>query len=147
MMGVVPTREAMRLAVEQGLDLVEISPNADPPVCRVMDFGKYMYEEQRKKKQARKHQHAHVVKEMKFHANVAEHDYQTKLNHVKDFLQHGFKVKISLTFRGRENAHREFGFELMSKVLKDAEELCAVEMAPRMMGRSLIAVISGKTKS
>jgi translation initiation factor IF-3 len=137
----------MKLAVDQGLDLVEISPNAVPPVCKVMDFGKFMYEEQRKKKMARKHQHSQVVKEIKFHANVAEHDYQTKMNHIKEFLQDGNKVKISLTFRGRENAHREFGFELMSRVLKDSAEYCVVEMTPRMMGRSIIAMICGKGKT
>lgn len=146
MLGVIATRDALKMAMDQGLDLVEISPNAVPPVCRIMDFGKYLYEEQRKKKMARKHQHGQVVKEMKFHANVAEHDYQTKMNHVKEFLGKGYKVKITLTFRGRENAHREFGFDLVNRILKDSEELCAVDMTPRMMGRSIIAMITGKGK-
>jgi translation initiation factor IF-3 len=147
MMGVVATKDALKMAMDQGLDLVEISPNAAPPVCRIMDFGKFLYEEQRKKKEARKHQHGQVVKEMKFHANVAEHDYQTKINHVKEFLEKGYKVKLSLTFRGRENVHREFGFEVVNRVLKDTEGLCAIDMAPRMMGRSIISMITGKGKS
>ena len=141
MMGVMETRDARALADKRGLDLVEVSPNADPPVCRVMDFGKFRYDESRKRKQARKHAHSHVVKEIKFHANVAEHDYQTKANHVREFLAKGHKVKISLTFRGRENAHRELGFALIERVLKDCEDVSHVDMAPRMMGRSIVAIL------
>lgn len=145
MLGVLKTHEALAKAEGQGMDLVEISPNASPPVCRIMDFGKFQYEEGRKKKLARKKQQGHVVKEIKFHANVAEHDYDTKVNHIKDFLEKGFKVKLTLTFRGRENAHRELGFELIKRVLVDCEELCQVDMQPRIMGRSINAMISGKT--
>lgn len=135
----------MAKAEGQGLDLVEISPNASPPVCRIMDFGKFQYEEGRKKKMARKKQHGHVVKEIKFHANVADHDYETKVNHIKEFLEKGFKVKLTLTFRGRENAHRELGFQLMQRVLEDCSEHCVVDMEPKIMGRSINAMISGKT--
>lgn len=145
MRGIMSTKEAFMLAQEQGLDLVEISPNADPPVCRIMDFGKYRYEESKKQKLTRKHQHSQTVKEIKFHANVAEHDYQTKLNHVREFLEKGHKVKLSLTFRGRENAHRELGFEVVNHVLKDCGELSTVDMAPRMMGRSIIAMLSARS--
>src|SRR5512137_1859955 len=113
MLGVVTRNEALVKASETGLDLVEVSPNADPPVCRIMDFGKFKYQESLREKQARKHQHSVVVKEMKFHSNVGEHDYATKVNHTKAFLEKGFKVKISLTFRGRENVHRELGFEVI----------------------------------
>jgi len=141
MVGVITTREALKLAQDAGMDLVEISPNADPPVCRIMDFGKFKYQESLKEKQARKHQHSVIVKEMKFHANVGDHDYQTKVGHTRGFLEKGFKVKISLTFRGRENAHRELGFEIVNRVLKDCGDVSVVEMAPRMMGHSIVAML------
>jgi translation initiation factor IF-3 len=110
-----------------------------------MDFGKFRYDESRKQKQARKHQHNHALKEVKFHANVAEHDYQTKLNHISEFLEKGHKVKVSLTFRGRENAHRELGFKLVQRVIADCESLCNVEMAPRMVGRSVVSMIAPRS--
>jgi translation initiation factor IF-3 len=144
MLGIVATKDALRMAQEQGVDLVEVSPNADPPVCRIMDFGKFRYEEGRKKKTARKNQQSHAVKEMKFHANVADHDYATKVAHIRDFLEKGLKVKISLTFRGRENAHRELGFQLVGRVLKDCETVGVVEMSPKMMGRSIIAMMGAR---
>lgn len=147
MVGVVQTRDALRQALELGLDLVEISPTAQPPVCRIMNFGKFMYDEERKKRQAKKKQHSQVTKEMKFHANVEEHDYQTKLNHIKEFLTKGNKVKITLTFRGRENAHRELGFAVVNRILKDCEELASVDMSPKMMGRSIIAMIGARAKT
>ena len=106
-----------------------------------------MYEEQRKKKMARKKQSSQVVKEMKFHANTAEHDYQTKMGHIKDFLDKGFKIKLILTFRGRENAHKELGVALMNRVIKDTEGLCTIDQMPRVLGRIIIAMISGKAKS
>ena len=147
MVGVLPTRDALKLAQQEGLDLVEISPNADPPVCRIMDFGKYRYDESIKRKKARKQQHTRSVKEIKFHANVAEHDYQTKVNHAKKFLEKGHKVKFSLQFRGRENAHRELGFEVINRALRDCEELCVVDMAPRLVGRSIVSMVGAKAKS
>jgi translation initiation factor IF-3 len=147
MLGVIPTRDALRLAQDQGLDLVEIAPNAEPPVCRVMDFGKYRYEESLKNRKARQQSAAHSksVKEMKFHANVEEHDYQTKVRHVREFLQDGHKVKLTLQFRGRENAHRELGMQLVSRVLKDCEDVGAVEMAPKMIGRLIVAMLGVRT--
>ena len=145
MIGVITTGEALKLAQASGLDLVEVSPNAEPPVCRVMDFGKFMYEENRKQRQARKHQHNLVVKEMKFHANVGEHDFQTKLGHIKEFLAEGHKVKLSLTFRGRENIHRELGFEVMNRVVKDCAEVSTLEQAPKLMGRGIIAMLGIKS--
>lgn len=144
MLGIMSTRDALIQAQAQGLDLVEISPNADPPVCRMMDFGKFRYEEARKEKLARKHQHQQAVKEMKFHANTAEHDFVTKMTHIKEFLDKGHKVKVTLTFRGRENAHKELGFQLMTRVLKDCESVSIVDMTPRMLGRSIIAMIGPK---
>lgn len=142
MLGVIAVRDAMRMATEQGLDLVEISPNAEPPVCRIMDFGKYRYEESQKEKQMRKNQQRQVIKEVKFHANVGDHDYQTKLTHMRDFLSDGLKVKVTLVFRGRENAHRELGFDLINRLLKDCEVLATVDMPPKMMGRMLVAMLS-----
>jgi len=145
MAGVLETRDALRLAVQEGLDLVEISPNADPPVCKIMDFGKFLYEEHRKQKEARKHQHGHAIKEVKFHSNTADHDYQTKMNHIKEFMEEGKKVKVSLTFRGRENAHKELGFDLINRVLKDASQYGLIEQTPKMMGRTINAMLAGKT--
>jgi translation initiation factor IF-3 len=147
MLGVLPTRDALRRAHDAGLDLVEVSPNAEPPVCRIMDFGKFRYEESIKRKRARKQNQGQgrVVKEVKFHANVAEHDYETKLGHARKFLEKGCKVKLSLQFRGRENVHRELGFEVVKRAIADCGELCNVEMEPRLMGRSLVAMLGPRS--
>lgn len=145
MAGVMPTRDARILAQQQGLDLVEISLNADPPVCRLMDFGKYRYDESRKRRLAKKQTQTHAVKEIKFHANVGEHDFQTKVNHIRNFLTKGHKVKVSLMFRGRENAHRELGFEVIQRVIKDCEDLSVVDMAPKLVGRSVVAMLGIKS--
>lgn len=131
----------MRMAQEQSLDLVEISPNAKPPVCKLMDYGKYRYEQSRKAREQRKHQHQTVVKEIKFRPGVEEHDYMTKLNHVRDFLKDGNKVKITLTYRGRENAHRELGEAVVERVLKDCEDIAVVDMPPKLMGRMVTAML------
>lgn len=144
MLGIMPTKDAMRRAQDVGLDLVEIAPNADPPVCRIMDFGKFKYEESIKRKKARKNQQSRSVKEVKFHANVGEHDYETKVRHLQEFLEKGHKVKVTLTFRGRENAHRELGFDVVNRVIKDCEDICAVDMPPKMVGRNLVTVLSAK---
>ncbi len=140
-LGVMPTREAMRIAQEAGLDLVEISPTAKPPVCKVMDYGKYRYEQGRKERERRKHQHQTVVKEIKFRPGVEEHDYETKLNHVREFLSKGHKVKITLAFRGRENAHRELGEAVVERVLKDCADIAVVDQEPKRMGRMVIAML------
>ena len=145
MIGVVTISEAMSMAVRSGKDLVEVSPNADPPVCRIMDYGKFKYEQSRKDRDARKHQHAAEMKEMKFHANVGEHDFATKVNHIRGFLEEGIKVKCSLFFRGRENAHRELGFAVMQNVLKGCESLSSVDMTPKLIGNSIVMVISPRT--
>ena len=141
------TREALRIAQEQNLDLVEISPDARPPVCRLMDYGKFRYEQGRKKREQRKHQHQNAVKEIKFRPNVGDHDYETKLGHVRKFLSKGHKVKISLTFRGRENAHRELGFAVVERVIQDCADVSSVDMAPKRVGRMIVAMLgvrSGK---
>lgn len=144
--GVISTRDALRKATEAGLDLVEISPNAHPPVCRIMDYGKFKYEVEKKERQAKKHQTQTKVKEIKFHANVGDHDYVTKLRHAGDFLNEGHRVKFSLYFRGRENAHQELGFELMKRVAKDLAETGSLEQDARMMGRNLIMMMVPKKK-
>ncbi len=142
MIGVVSISEAMSMAVRSGLDLVEISPNAEPPVCRVMDFGKFKYEQSRKEREARKHQHAAEMKEIKFHANVADHDFETKINHIRGFLEKGMKVKCSLYFRGRENAHREIGFGVMERAVKACEDIGQTDMTPKLIGNSIVMVLS-----
>jgi translation initiation factor IF-3 len=144
MAGVIPVKEALKLAQDQGFDLVEVSPNANPPVCRIMDFGKFRYDESIREKQARKKGHKHALKEIKFHTNVGEHDYDYKMTHIREFLAAGHKVKVSLQFRGRENVHRELGFALIKRVLKEAGDVSTVEMDPKLMGRTLMAIVTPK---
>lgn len=146
MLGVIDTRDALRMANEQGLDLVEISPNADPPVCRIMDFGKFRYQESVKEKMARKHQHQLSVKEIKFHANIGDHDYETKVNHIREFLNKGHRVKVTLVFRGREMAHQDLGVAVVNRVMKDCGDVGVVEVAPKMMGRILTGMLAHKGK-
>ncbi len=141
MAGVMDTRDAQRLADAAHLDLVEISPNADPPVCRIMDFGKYRYDEGQRKKQARKAQAKTVVKEVKFHANTDENDYQVKLRNIRGFLGEGCKIKLTLQYRGRENAHKELGDEVVARVIRDTADIAVVEQQPKLMGRSLSGMI------
>jgi translation initiation factor IF-3 len=142
--GIITTREAMMMAESQGLDLVEIAPNAQPPVCRIMDYGKYKYELEKKDKLAKKHQSATKVKEVQLHPNVGDHDYQTKLRHTREFLEEGHRVKIGVFFRGRESAHQELGFDLMNRVMKDCQDLATPEQAPKFLGRNLFMLLSPK---
>jgi translation initiation factor IF-3 len=135
--GVMPTSQALGLAQQRGLDLVEVAPNANPPVCKIVEFGKFKYEQGKREREARKHQHADKLKEIKLRLNIDDHDYETKLNHMREFLEDGIKVKVSLFFRGREMAHTEFGAALMQRVIKDLEGGCHVEVPPRAMGRSI----------
>ena len=137
MLGVLPTRDAQRMAQQQGLDLVEVSPNADPPVCKIMDFGKFRYDEGMKRKEARKSQQRQVIKEIKFHANVDPHDLETKMRRTREFLEAGHKVKLTLAYRGRENAHKDLGFEVMQRVIKELELEAVCEQPPRLLGRLL----------
>jgi len=141
MLGVMATRDAQRLADDQGMDLVEISPNAEPPVCKIMDFGKFRYEESIRQKQARKNASRVQLKEVKFHAGVEENDLQTKLRHIRDFIGEGHKVKLTLQYRGRENAHKELGMQVVNRVIKEVEEVAAVEQPPRLLGRVLGCVL------
>ncbi len=139
--GILPTSEALKLALNKGLDLVEISPNANPPVCRIMDYGKFRYEESQREKQARKHQVLVTLKEMKFHANVEDHDYRTKMQHIRGFLEKGHRIKASLLFRGRENEHRELGYNIFSRLLKDCADLGEAESSPRLFGNNLVMLL------
>jgi len=137
MLGVMQTREAQRGAQSRGLDLVEVSPNADPPVCKVMDYGKFRYEEGMKRKAARKNQKTTQVKEIKFHASVDTNDLDTKMRKIRTFLKAGHKVKLTLQYRGRENAHKELGLEVIKGIIVTLGEDVTVEQAPRIMGRVL----------
>ncbi len=141
MLGVVQTREAQRLADQQGMDLVEISPNAEPPVCKIMDFGKFRYEESIRQKQARKNASRVQLKEVKFHAGVEDNDLQTKLRHIREFIAEGHKVKVTLQYRGRENAHKEIGVQVVQRVIKEVDDVAAVEQQPRLLGRVLGCVL------
>ncbi len=146
-MGVIRTRDALVRAHETGLDLVEINATSNPPVCRIMDHGKFKYEQDKKKKEQKKRSIVVKLKEVKFHVNVGDHDYETKLRHAREFLLESNRVKISLMFRGRENAHRELGFELMKRIVADLDEIATVEQTPRLQGRNMfMMVIPKKTK-
>jgi translation initiation factor IF-3 len=130
------------MAFEAGLDLVEISPNANPPVCKIMDYGKYKYEQQKRESEARKKQKVIEVKEIKFRPGTDTHDYEVKMRSVIKFLQNGDKVKITLRFRGREMAHQELGAQVLSRVREEMEELTKVEAMPKMEGRQMVMVLA-----
>jgi len=144
--GVVTPQKAMDLAYEAELDLVEISPNANPPVCKIMDYGKYKYEQQKRESEARKNQKVIEVKEVKFRPNTDTHDYDVKMRNVTRFLENGDKVKVTLRFRGREMAHQGLGRELLHRVAGDVEGLGKVENMPKMEGRQMIMIIAPASK-
>lgn len=144
MVGVVPLSQALGTAADRGLDLVEISPNAEPPVCKVMDFGKYKYEAQKKAQDARKKQKTVVVKEIKLRPNIGENDYQVKLRSLLSFIAEGNKVRVSLRFRGREITHSEVGMRLFERLQEDTAEVAKVELRPRMEGNSILMVLVPK---
>ena len=145
-MGVVPLAQAQETADKASLDLVEISPQAEPPVCKVMDYGKFKFEEQKKRQAARKKQKQIQVKEIKFRPGTDIGDYNVKLRNLTRFLNEGDKVKVTLRFRGREMAHQELGRDLLKRVETDLEELGAVEQYPKMEGRQMVMVIAPKKK-
>jgi len=140
--GVVTPAAAMDMAEEVGLDLVEISPGANPPVCKIMDFGKYKYEQQKKAAEAKKKQKVIEIKEVKFRPNIDTHDYDVKMRSVTKFLGEGDKVKVTLRFRGREMAHVEIGRNLLEKIATDIEEIGKIESMPKMEGRQMIMVVA-----
>jgi translation initiation factor IF-3 len=143
-LGVMFTREAMEQANEKGLNLVEVSPNADPPVCKYLDVGKFRYEAQKKANLARKTQKTQDIKEVKMRPNIDTHDYDVKMRNVTKFIEHGDKVKITLRFRGREMAHQHLGMDLLKKVQDDVAEVAKVEAFPRLEGRQMLMVLSPK---
>ncbi len=140
--GIVPRYEALRMAEEAELDLVEISPQAQPPVCKIMDYGKFRYQQQKKAAEAKKKQKVIEVKEVKFRPGTEEADYQVKLRNVIRFLEEGNKVKITLRFRGREMAHQDIGMQVYDRIEKDLGELAAVEQRPKLEGRQMVMVIA-----
>ena len=143
-LGVMYTREAIDQAAEVGLDLVEVSPNADPPVCKFLDVGKFRYEAQKKANIARKSQKTQEIKEIKMRPNIDDHDYDTKMRNVIQFIGEGDKVKITLRFRGRELSHQQLGMNLLRKVQDDVAEIAKVEAFPRMEGRQMLMVLAPK---
>lgn len=144
--GIVSLREAMRMAEEGEVDLVEIAPQAVPPVCRLMDYGKFKYQEQKRQAEAKAKQKIIQVKEVKFRPGTDEGDYQVKLRNLKRFLEEGDKAKITLRFRGREMAHQEFGVRLLERVRNDVDEIATVEQMPKLEGRQMIMVIAPRKK-
>ena len=142
MVGVVSTREAIDMAEEASLDLIEISPNAVPPVAKISDYGKYKYEAQKKAHEARKHQKVIEVKEIKMRPNIDDHDYEVKMRAMKRFIEEGDKVKVTLRFRGREMAHMELGAKLLDRVKQDTSTLAKVESEPRLEGRQMVMVLA-----
>ena len=144
--GIKPTREALEYAIEKNLDLVEVAANADPPVARVMDYGKYRYEQEQKAKLARKHQLTVQIKEIKLRPKIGVHDYETKKGHVVRFLNQRAKVKVTIMFRGRENLHPERGRMLLERLAEDVREIGQIEQQPLLEGRNMIMVL-GPTKN
>ena len=141
-LGVKPLPEALATAREEELDLVEVAPNANPPVCRIMNYGRYKYEQEQRRKESRKKATNVVVKEMKFRPKIDEHDYETKMKHVERFLAEGSKVKLTIMFRGREVFHPELGLRILERVADQVNEIAVVESAPRQDGRNMTMVLN-----
>lgn len=144
-LGIKPFREAMQIAIDANMDLVNVAPQAKPPVCRIMDYGKFRYEQQKKEKEARKNQKIVDLKEVWFRSNIEEHDYQTKFRNVVKFLGEGDKVKCSVRFRGREIAHANIGQKILERVAKEVADICVVERMPKLEGRSMIMILAPKS--
>jgi translation initiation factor IF-3 len=142
MQGVMSARDAMLRAFSVGLDLLEISPNADPPVCKILDFGKYKYELQKKKNEAKKKQKVIEIKEIKVRPNIDENDYQVKMRAMKSFIEEGDKVKVTLRFRGREMAHQDIGIRVLERIRAELETTTKVEQMPRLENRQMVMVLS-----
>ncbi len=140
--GVIPTEEAMDIALDAGLDLVEIQPNANPPVCKILDYGRYKYQAQKKAAEARKKQKTVEIKEIKMRPNIDTHDYDVKMKNMLRFFNDGDKVKVTLRFRGREMAHQDLGMNLLNKVREETSEIAKVESAPKLEGRQMVMVLA-----
>jgi translation initiation factor IF-3 len=144
-LGILPTPDALKKSQELGFDLVEVAPTSQPPVCRIMDFGKYKYELQKKEHQSRRHQKSTQVKEIKLRPRTDKHDLEIKIRQIKDFLAEGNKTKVTVTFRGREMANQEMGRTMMNTVVQQLTEVATIEYSPRMEGRSLIMIVAPKS--
>lgn len=143
-MGIMPPFDAIKIAKERGLDLVEVSPTATPPVCRVINYGKYLYQLSKRQHEARKHQRSIELKEVKFRPRTSEHDFDTKRNHIVQFLEAGNKVKATIMFRGREMAHRNLGWQMMQRLIEELGEAAQVETRPKQEGPNLTAILAPK---
>lgn len=144
LIGILPTRDALAMAQEQGLDLVEVAAKSRPPVCRIMDFGKFKYEQSKKARKAKRKQHTMQLKEIKIRPKIEDHDYQFKLRHAREFLEHRDKVKVTLTYRGREMAHPELGQKLLDKFVNDLMDLANIEQHAKLEGRNMTMVLIPK---
>lgn len=143
-LGIVTVKEGLRISLERGLDLVEVAPQAKPPVCRIMDYGKYKYEQSKKDREARKKQRVINIKELKMRPNIGEHDLQVKVKNALRFLQEGDKVKVTLMFRGREIAHAQQGHDLCLKFYQNVQNYAAIEKEPKVEGRNMVMVLAPK---
>ena len=144
-LGIILTADALQMAEEQGLDLVEVAPNEKPPVCRIMDYGKYKYQQSKRLQQAKKKQKVILVKEIKLRPKTEEHDYNFKSQHVRRFLQDGHKAKVTIVFRGREMAHTELGRRILDRMAGELEDVSTIEQTPKQEGRSLAMVLSPRS--
>ena len=145
-LGIMTPYDALKIAREKTLDLVEVSPTAQPPVCRIMDYGKYLYQQEKREREAKKHQHQITVKEVKFRINVDDHDYETKKNHVLRFLDEGDKVKATIFFRGREMTRQSLGRQILERLIKDVDQKGLVEFRPRQEGNTLHLILAPNKK-
>lgn len=145
-LGIMSADEALKIAEEKNLDLVKIAPMAKPPVCKIMDYGKYRFEQTKREKEAKKNQRVIEIKEIRLSLNIDTHDFETKVNHAKKFLESGNKVKVSIRFRGREMAHPEHGLVTMSKFSEACADFCSVEKAAKLEGRSMMMFLAPKSK-
>ncbi|WP_081462013.1 translation initiation factor IF-3 [Desulforamulus ruminis] len=145
-LGIMPAKEALRLAEERQLDLVEVAPMAKPPVCRIMDFGKFKYEQSKREKEAKKKQRIIQVKEVKLRPRIEDHDYQVKAKNAERFLKDGDKVKVTIMFRGREIVHTQLGHKLLIRLAEDLKDLCTVERQPKLEGKNMIMILAPKNE-
>jgi len=145
-LGIMPLKEALRMAQEQGLDLVEVAPSATPPVCRIMDYGRYKYEQSKREREARKKQHVVDVKEIKLRPNIEEHDFQIKVRNAIRFLQERDKVKVTVMFRGREITHAELGLRLCQRLAEQVADIASIEKPPKVEGRNISMILAPKYK-
>jgi len=143
-LGVFSAREALRIAQEHGLDLVEVAPNARPPVCRIMDYGKYKYEQSKREREARKKQKVVTIKEVKMRPNIEDHDFDVRCRRAEEFLRDGDKIKATIMFRGREVVHSELGLAVLERLLEKVKDVCVVERSPKLEGKNMVMILAPK---